>query len=97
MYNSYWLTNKKKKKKEENHDPFCGLRLVDCMIYMCTHSPPSFTFLFPLQRHPHGGGGGGGARSVPPRQGERGGHGTRGPSHGYGEGRGAQYYPKGTG
>lgn len=48
---------------------------------------------FLLKRHPHGGGGAG-PRSIPPRP-SQGGHGTRGPSHGYGEGRGAQYYPKG--
>jgi len=49
--------------------------------------------IFIVQRHPHGGGGAG-PRSIPPRS-SQGGHGTRGPSHGYGEGRGAQYYPKG--
>ncbi|XP_015434819.1 PREDICTED: disintegrin and metalloproteinase domain-containing protein 10 [Dufourea novaeangliae] len=44
-------------------------------------------------RHPRGGRGAG-PRSIPPRQSQGGHGGTRGPSHGYGEGRGAQYYPK---
>lgn len=50
--------------------------------------------LYLSQRHPHGGGGAG-PRSIPPRQSQGGHSGARGPSHGYGEGRGAQYYPKG--
>ncbi|XP_044005029.1 disintegrin and metalloproteinase domain-containing protein 10 isoform X2 [Aphidius gifuensis] len=35
-----------------------------------------------------------GSRSVPPQQQPVRSHGSRGPTHGYGEGRGAQYYPK---
>jgi len=61
--------------------------------YLKNYFVYTFCYMSFLQRHPHGGGGAG-PRSIPPRP-SQGGHGTRGPSHGYGEGRGAQYYPKG--
>ncbi|KAK1136674.1 hypothetical protein K0M31_001216 [Melipona bicolor] len=86
---------------------FMGLFIKCCAVHTPSSNPKkpparriSDTLRRPMNtlrrmRHPHGGGGAGGPRSIPPRQ-SQGGHGaTRGPSHGYGEGRGAQYYPKG--
>ncbi|XP_015596186.1 disintegrin and metalloproteinase domain-containing protein 10 isoform X2 [Cephus cinctus] len=83
---------------------FMGLFIKCCAVHTPSSNPKkpparriSETLRRPMNtlrrmRHPHGGGGAG-PRSIPPRQGQAG-HGTRGPSHGYGEGRGAQYYPK---
>ncbi|XP_043272222.1 disintegrin and metalloproteinase domain-containing protein 10 isoform X1 [Venturia canescens] len=85
---------------------FMGMFIKCCAVHTPSSNPKkpparriSDTLRRPMNtlrrmRHPHGGGGGPGPRSIPPNQ-SRGGHGTRGPSHGYGEGRGAQYYPKG--
>ncbi|XP_025152954.1 disintegrin and metalloproteinase domain-containing protein 10 isoform X1 [Harpegnathos saltator] len=84
---------------------FMGLFIKCCAVHIPSTNPKkpparriSDTLTRPMNtlrrmRHPHGGGGAG-PRSIPPRP-SQGGHGTRGPSHGYGEGRGAQYYPKG--
>ncbi|XP_043272296.1 disintegrin and metalloproteinase domain-containing protein 10 isoform X2 [Venturia canescens] len=84
---------------------FMGMFIKCCAVHTPSSNPKkpparriSDTLRRPMNtlrrmRHPHGGGGGPGPRSIPPNQ-SRGGHGTRGPSHGYGEGRGAQYYPK---
>ncbi|XP_072743190.1 disintegrin and metalloproteinase domain-containing protein 10 isoform X1 [Anoplolepis gracilipes] len=84
---------------------FMGLFIKCCAVHIPSTNPKkpparriSDTLTRPMNtlrrmRHPHGGGGPG-PRSIPPRP-SQGGHGTRGPSHGYGEGRGAQYYPKG--
>ncbi|XP_058808923.1 disintegrin and metalloproteinase domain-containing protein 10 isoform X2 [Phymastichus coffea] len=81
---------------------FMGLFIKCCAVHTPSSNPKkpparhiSDTLRRPMNtlrrmRHHHGGGGGA-ARSVPPWQG---GHGSRGPSHGYGEGRGPQYYPK---
>ncbi|XP_072743191.1 disintegrin and metalloproteinase domain-containing protein 10 isoform X2 [Anoplolepis gracilipes] len=83
---------------------FMGLFIKCCAVHIPSTNPKkpparriSDTLTRPMNtlrrmRHPHGGGGPG-PRSIPPRP-SQGGHGTRGPSHGYGEGRGAQYYPK---
>lgn len=83
---------------------FMGLFIKCCAVHIPSTNPKkpparriSDTLTRPMNtlrrmRHPHGGGGAG-PRSIPPRT-SQGGHGTRGPSHGYGEGRGAQYYPK---
>ncbi|XP_051173627.1 disintegrin and metalloproteinase domain-containing protein 10 isoform X2 [Leptopilina boulardi] len=80
---------------------FMGFFIKCCAVHTPSNNPKkpparriSDTLRRPMNtlrrmRHPHGGGAG--PRSVPPRQG---GQGTRGPSHGYGERRGAQYYPK---
>ncbi|KAL0104572.1 hypothetical protein PUN28_017368 [Cardiocondyla obscurior] len=85
---------------------FMGLFIKCCAVHIPSTNPKkpparriSDTLTRPMNtlrrmRHPHGGGGAG-PRSIPPRGPSQGGHGTRGPSHGYGEGRGAQYYPKG--
>ncbi|XP_071564926.1 disintegrin and metalloproteinase domain-containing protein 10 isoform X1 [Temnothorax nylanderi] len=82
---------------------FMGLFIKCCAVHIPSTNPKkpparriSDTLTRPMNtlrrmRHPHGGGPG--PRSIPPRP-SQGGHGTRGPSHGYGEGRGAQYYPK---
>ncbi|XP_028044580.2 disintegrin and metalloproteinase domain-containing protein 10 isoform X1 [Monomorium pharaonis] len=84
---------------------FMGLFIKCCAVHIPSTNPKkpparriSDTLTRPMNtlrrmRHPHGGGGAG-PRSIPPRGPSQGGHGTRGPSHGYGEGRGAQYYPK---
>ncbi|KYN13236.1 Disintegrin and metalloproteinase domain-containing protein 10 [Trachymyrmex cornetzi] len=84
---------------------FMGLFIKCCAVHIPSTNPKkpparriSDTLTRPMNtlrrmRHPHAGGGPG-PRSIPPRP-SQGGHGTRGPSHGYGEGRGAQYYPKG--
>lgn len=84
---------------------FMGLFIKCCAVHTPSSNPKkpparriSETLRRPMNtlrrmRHPHGGGGGAGPRSIPPRQGQ-GGHGNRAPSHGYGEGRGTQYYPK---
>ncbi|XP_046420360.1 disintegrin and metalloproteinase domain-containing protein 10 isoform X1 [Neodiprion fabricii] len=81
---------------------FMGLFIKCCAVHTPSSNPKkpparriSETLRRPMNtlrrmRHHHGGGAG--PRSIPPRQGQ-GGHGQRGPSHGYGEGRGAQYYP----
>ncbi|KAG5323510.1 ADA10 protein, partial [Acromyrmex heyeri] len=83
---------------------FMGLFIKCCAVHIPSTNPKkpparriSDTLTRPMNtlrrmRHPHAGGGPG-PRSIPPRP-SQGGHGTRGPSHGYGEGRGAQYYPK---
>uniref|UniRef100_A0A348G5Z3 ADAM10 endopeptidase n=1 Tax=Odontomachus monticola TaxID=613454 RepID=A0A348G5Z3_ODOMO len=85
---------------------FMGLFIKCCAVHIPSTNPKkpparriSDTLTRPMNtlrrmRHPHGGGGAG-PRSIPPTRPSQGGHGTRGPSHGYGEGRGAQYYPKG--
>ncbi|XP_012251802.2 disintegrin and metalloproteinase domain-containing protein 10 isoform X2 [Athalia rosae] len=82
---------------------FMGLFIKCCAVHTPSSNPKkpparriSETLRRPMNtlrrmRHPHGGGGAG-PRSIPPRQ-APGGHGSRAPSHGYGEGRGAQYYP----
>ncbi|EFN65682.1 ADAM 10 [Camponotus floridanus] len=84
---------------------FMGLFIKCCAVHIPSTNPKkpparriSDTLTRPMNtlrrmRHPYGAGGPG-PRSIPPRP-SQGGHGTRGPSHGYGEGRGAQYYPKG--
>ncbi|GAB1863578.1 ADAM10 endopeptidase [Camponotus japonicus] len=83
---------------------FMGLFIKCCAVHIPSTNPKkpparriSDTLTRPMNtlrrmRHPYGAGGPG-PRSIPPRP-SQGGHGTRGPSHGYGEGRGAQYYPK---
>ncbi|XP_012283024.1 disintegrin and metalloproteinase domain-containing protein 10 isoform X2 [Orussus abietinus] len=83
---------------------FMGLFIKCCAVHTPSSNPKkpparriSDTLRRPMNtlrrmRHPHGVPGPG-PRSIPPRQGQ-GAHGSRGPSHGYGEGRGAQYYPK---
>ncbi|XP_047360443.1 disintegrin and metalloproteinase domain-containing protein 10 isoform X3 [Vespa velutina] len=85
---------------------FMGLFIKCCAVHTPSSNPKkpparriSDTLRRPMNtlrrmRHPHGGGGPG-PRSIAPRQGQGGYSGTRGPSHGYGEGRGAQHYPKG--
>ncbi|XP_066581477.1 disintegrin and metalloproteinase domain-containing protein 10 isoform X1 [Prorops nasuta] len=85
---------------------FMGLFIKCCAVHTPSSNPKkpparriSDTLRRPMNtlrrmRHPHGGGGAG-PRSIPPPQAQGGHRGTRGPSHGYGEGRGAQYYPKG--
>ncbi|KAI4478259.1 hypothetical protein M0802_014560, partial [Mischocyttarus mexicanus] len=85
---------------------FMGLFIKCCAVHTPSSNPKkpparriSDTLRRPLgtfrrMRHPHGGGGPG-PRSIAPRHGQGGYSGTRGPSHGYGEGRGAQHYPKG--
>ncbi|XP_043486455.1 disintegrin and metalloproteinase domain-containing protein 10 isoform X1 [Polistes fuscatus] len=85
---------------------FMGLFIKCCAVHTPSSNPKkpparriSDTLRRPMNtlrrmRHPHGGGGPG-PRSIPPRQGQGVYSGTRGPSHGYGEGRGAQHYPKG--
>ncbi|XP_078038890.1 zinc-dependent metalloprotease kuz isoform X3 [Augochlora pura] len=84
---------------------FMGLFIKCCAVHTPSSNPKkpparriSDTLRRPMNtlrrmRHPHGGGGAG-PRSIPPRQSQGAHSGTRGPSHGYGEGRGAQYYPK---
>ncbi|CAK9824187.1 Disintegrin and metalloproteinase domain-containing protein 10 [Anthophora retusa] len=84
---------------------FMGLFIKCCAVHTPSSNPKkpparriSDTLRRPMNtlrrmRHPHGGGGAG-PRSIPARQAQSGHGGTRGPSHGYGEGRGAQYYPK---
>ncbi|KAK0168219.1 hypothetical protein PV327_002044 [Microctonus hyperodae] len=83
---------------------FMGLFIKCCAVHTPSSNPKkpparriSDTLRRPMNtlrrmRHPHGGHGPG-PRSIPqPSQGRS--VGSRGPSHGYGEGRGAQYYPK---
>ncbi|KYM96177.1 Disintegrin and metalloproteinase domain-containing protein 10 [Cyphomyrmex costatus] len=84
---------------------FMGLFIKCCAVHIPSTNPKkpparriSDTLTRPMNtlrrmRHPHSGGGAG-PRSIPPRS-NQGGHSTRCPAHGYGEGRGAQYYPKG--
>ncbi|XP_063972508.1 disintegrin and metalloproteinase domain-containing protein 10 isoform X1 [Diachasmimorpha longicaudata] len=84
---------------------FMGLFIKCCAVHTPSSNPKkpparriSDTLRRPMNtlrrmRHPHGGHPPGPRSIPPPAQGRS--HGSRGPSHGYGEGRGAQYYPKG--